>query len=79
VLATSFGSLMIYDDLATPQTGFGMAIGILFASFIVSTLLVPALTALVGKRAWWPSEIARDTTPKPRERLHTLRLIADSK
>ncbi len=79
VLATSFGSLLIYDDHATQQTGFGMAIGILFASFIVSTLLVPALTALIGKRAWWPSEIARDTTPQPRESLHTLRPIADSK
>jgi putative drug exporter of the RND superfamily len=31
VLATSFGSLMISDDHATQQTGFGMAIGILFA------------------------------------------------
>ena len=28
---------MIYDDHATQQTGFGMAIGILFASFVVST------------------------------------------
>jgi putative drug exporter of the RND superfamily len=79
VLAISFGSLMIYDDHATQQTGFGMAIGILFASFVVSTLLVPALTALVGKRAWWPSEIARDTTPQPHQPLPTLRPIADSK
>jgi RND superfamily putative drug exporter len=78
VLATSFGSLMIYDDYGTKETGFGMAIGILFASFVVSTLLVPALTALIGKRAWWPSEIARDPAPKQREPLRELRPIADS-
>jgi hypothetical protein len=51
---------MIYDDQATKQTGFGMAIGILLASFVVSTLLVPALTALIGGRSWWPSQIAED-------------------
>jgi RND superfamily putative drug exporter len=55
-----------------------MAIGILFASIVVSTLLVPALTALIGKRAWWPSEIARDPAPKQREPLRELRPIADS-
>jgi RND superfamily putative drug exporter len=78
VLATSFGSLMIYDDQGTKQTGFGMAIGILFASFVVSTLLVPALTALVGKHAWWPSEIARHSAPKRWGTLRRLRPIAHS-
>jgi RND superfamily putative drug exporter len=78
VLATSFGSLMIYDDYGTKETGFGMAIGILFASFVVSTLLVPALTALIGKRAWWPSKIARDPAPAQRKPLRELRPIADS-
>ena len=31
-----------------------MAIGILLASFVVSSLLVPAVTTLAGARAWWP-------------------------
>jgi RND superfamily putative drug exporter len=79
VLATSFGSLMIYDDYGTKETGFGMAIGILFASIVVSTLLVPALTALIGKRAWWPSKIARDTKIEQRPPLRELRPIAHSK
>ena len=30
-----------------------MAAGILIASLVVSILLVPALTALFGERAWW--------------------------
>jgi RND superfamily putative drug exporter len=78
VLATSFGSLLIYDDQGTKQTGFGMAIGILFASFVVSTLLVPALTALIGKRAWWPSQTAQRPAPTRREPLRELRPIAHS-
>jgi RND superfamily putative drug exporter len=76
VLATSFGSLMIYDDQGTKQTGFGMAIGILFASFLVSTLLVPALTALIGKRSWWPSQIAENSAPSKPEALKELRPLA---
>jgi RND superfamily putative drug exporter len=34
--------------------GFAMALGILIAAFVVSTLLVPALTALAGRAAFWP-------------------------
>jgi putative drug exporter of the RND superfamily len=36
------------------QQGFAMAFGILLASLVVSSILVPALTALAGRRAWWP-------------------------
>jgi putative drug exporter of the RND superfamily len=54
VLASSFATLMLNDDANTKQIGFGMAVGILIASFIVSTLLVPAITTLIGRRAWWP-------------------------
>jgi putative drug exporter of the RND superfamily len=54
VLAASFASLMLNYDANTKQIGFGMAVGILIASFVVSTLLVPAITTLVGRKAWWP-------------------------
>jgi putative drug exporter of the RND superfamily len=59
VLASSFGTLMLYHDEATKQMGFAMAVGILLASLLVSTLLVPALTALAGRRAWWPGSASR--------------------
>jgi RND superfamily putative drug exporter len=55
VLATSFGTLMLTPDQGTRQMGFAMAVGILLASLVVSSILVPALTALVGQRAWWPA------------------------
>jgi RND superfamily putative drug exporter len=58
-LAVAFGSLMLYPDESTKQMGFAMAVGILLASFVVSGLLVPAVTALVGEKAWWPGRRAR--------------------
>jgi RND superfamily putative drug exporter len=59
VLAASFGTLMVEHDQSSKQTGFAMALGILLAAFVVSTLLVPSLTALVGQRAWWPGNRRR--------------------
>jgi RND superfamily putative drug exporter len=58
VLATSFGTLMLEADQGSREQGFAMAFGILLASLIVSSILVPALAALVGRRAWWPGRAA---------------------
>ncbi|MGX6448487.1 MMPL family transporter, partial [Patulibacter sp. S7RM1-6] len=55
VLASCFGTLVFEVDAGSRQMGFAMALGILLAALVVSTILVPALTALVGTRAWWPS------------------------
>jgi RND superfamily putative drug exporter len=54
VLAVSFGTLLIEHDEASRQIGFGLALGIILAAVVVSTLLVPSITALLGCRAWWP-------------------------
>jgi putative drug exporter of the RND superfamily len=53
VLATSFGLLMISPLIA--DIGFAVAAGVLLLAFINAFLLVPALTVLAGKAAWWPS------------------------
>jgi RND superfamily putative drug exporter len=62
VLASSFGTLMLEADVGSRQQGFAMAFGILVASLVVSSVLVPALTALAGSRAWWP---VRRAVPQP--------------
>jgi putative drug exporter of the RND superfamily len=54
VLASSFGTLMLESSEVAKQQGFAMAFGILLASLVVSSILVPALTALAGQRAGWP-------------------------
>jgi RND superfamily putative drug exporter len=49
VLAASFGTLVVETDQSSKQMGFATAFGIVLAAFVVSTLLVPALTALVTR------------------------------
>jgi putative drug exporter of the RND superfamily len=66
VLATSFGTLMLEADQGSRQEGFAMAIGILLASLVVSSILVPAVTALAGRRAWWPGRVAGEQAPPAR-------------
>jgi putative drug exporter of the RND superfamily len=72
VLAASFATLLVEHDRATKETGFAMALGVLLAGFVVSTLLVPSITVLVGRRAWWPGDRPRrrgarvaSWTPRP--------------
>jgi RND superfamily putative drug exporter len=71
VLASSFGTLMLESNEVAKQQGFAMAFGILLASLVVSSILVPALTALAGQRAWWPRRSAR-----PRSRTGRLEELA---
>jgi putative drug exporter of the RND superfamily len=66
VLASSFGTLMLEADQGARQQGFAIAFGILLASLIASSILVPALTALAGRRAWWPGNTAGKRTPPTR-------------
>jgi RND superfamily putative drug exporter len=68
VLASSFATLMLESDEASRQQGFAMAFGILMASLIVSSILVPALTALVGRWAWWPGRRAGERRAAARSR-----------
>jgi putative drug exporter of the RND superfamily len=35
--------------------GFAVAAGVLLSAFINAFLLIPALTVLAGRAAWWPA------------------------
>jgi RND superfamily putative drug exporter len=61
VLAASFGALLLNTSLA--QIGFAVALGIFLSAFVMAGLLVPALTALLGRRAFWPART--DIRPAP--------------
>jgi RND superfamily putative drug exporter len=58
VLASSFGTLMLESSETSREMGFAMAFGILIAALVVSSILVSAVTALAGQRAWWPGRAA---------------------
>jgi RND superfamily putative drug exporter len=65
-LAASFALLAIVPLDAFQEFAFVMAVGVLVDTFIVRSLLIPALTALIGERAWWPG---RRVTPLSSESL----------
>jgi putative drug exporter of the RND superfamily len=58
-LAASFGLLAIVPLRAFREFAFVMAAGVLIDTFVVRTLLVPALTSLFGERGWWPGRRVR--------------------
>jgi RND superfamily putative drug exporter len=53
-LAASFGLLAIVPLDSFREFAFVLSAGVLIDTFVVRSLLIPALTALVGERAWWP-------------------------
>lgn len=59
VLAATFLVLGVLPLVALRQIGFAVALGVLIDTFIVRTLLVPALSYDIGKRIWWPSALAK--------------------
>jgi putative drug exporter of the RND superfamily len=54
ILAGTFAALTLSPQSTTQQIGFSVALGILLSAFVMSAFLVPALTALLGHKAWWP-------------------------
>jgi RND superfamily putative drug exporter len=58
VLAGTFSALAVLPLIGLTQIGFVVATGVLIDTFIVRTLLVPALVIDIGDRVWWPSALA---------------------
>ncbi len=59
VLAGTFSSLAVLPLVFLTELGFTIAVGVLLDTFIVRSILVPALTFDLGARIWWPSTLAR--------------------
>jgi RND superfamily putative drug exporter len=58
ILAGTFGALLISGVPFFVQIGFAVTLGIVLVAFVVSMLLVPAVSALAGRAAWWPGRPA---------------------
>ncbi|WP_406383468.1 MMPL family transporter [Streptomyces sp. NBC_01618] len=67
ILAGTFGVLMLAKNTMLQQMGFAVAFGILLSAFVMAMLLVPALTTLLGRRAWWPGHKPQPATDEPVE------------
>ncbi|MFW0789225.1 MMPL family transporter [Gordonia sp. CPCC 205333] len=55
IFAAAMFGMMAGSVSTMVQMGFIIGIGILIDTFIVRTITVPAMVALVGRTSWWPS------------------------
>ena len=60
VLAATFAALAVLPILFLLQIAFIVSFGVLLDTFVVRTLLVPALVQDIGPAAWWPSRLLRN-------------------
>ncbi|OBB86955.1 hypothetical protein A5760_03840 [Mycobacterium colombiense] len=57
IFAASMCGLLFSSISTVVQGGFVIGVGILLDTFLVRTITVPAIAALVGRANWWPSPV----------------------
>jgi RND superfamily putative drug exporter len=60
VLAATFSSLSVLPLVFLVQVAFIVAFGVILDTFVVRSLLVPAMAYDIGPRVWWPARLAGD-------------------
>jgi RND superfamily putative drug exporter len=60
VLAGTFSVLAVLPLVFLTEIGFLVAFGVLLDTFIVRSVLLPALVLDIGPAVWWPSRLAKD-------------------
>jgi uncharacterized membrane protein YdfJ with MMPL/SSD domain len=53
IMIAVFGAYILDPDPVLKSIGLSLAFGVLADAFVVRMTLVPAVMALMGKRAWW--------------------------
>jgi RND superfamily putative drug exporter len=85
VLAAVFAVLGVLPLIALTQLGIIVGLGILLDTFVVRTVVIPALFTLIGPAIWWPAfradDIERtDSIPVSRpDGFHSVNLRDDSR
>jgi RND superfamily putative drug exporter len=59
VLAGTFSVLAVLPLTFLTELGFVVAFGVLLDTFLVRSVLVPAIALTLGDRFWWPSALSR--------------------
>jgi putative drug exporter of the RND superfamily len=53
IMISVFAGFITNSDILVKEIGFGLAAAVLLDAFVVRMTIVPAVLALLGKRAWW--------------------------
>ncbi len=59
IFAASMFGLMSASIYTMAEAGFILGMGILIDTFLVRTITVPALAAMIGQKNWWPSTLGK--------------------
>lgn len=70
ILAGTFAALILTPLGSLIQMGFAITFGVLFDTFVVRPLVIPAIARLLGRATWWPGRLSRrpagpDPSPVP--------------
>ena len=76
--ASMFG--LLFSSIGTVvQAGFVIGVGILLDTFLVRTITVPAIAALLGRASWWPSRPWEQRSPdEPTEKKTVFDAVMDT-
>jgi RND superfamily putative drug exporter len=72
VLAGTFSVLAVLPLVFLTELGFAIAFGVLLDTFLVRSVLVPAIVFRLGARVWWPSRLARPEDDDDAGDLHAV-------
>jgi RND superfamily putative drug exporter len=67
VLAGTFSVLAVLPLTFLTEIGFLIAFGVLLDTFLVRSVLVPAIVLSFGPVVWWPSHLARERWGRPED------------
>ncbi|PYC88129.1 hypothetical protein C7C46_01390 [Streptomyces tateyamensis] len=54
ILAATFATMCFAGNTLFSEIGFSVAFGIAVSAFVMAMFFTPALTAMLGRKAWWP-------------------------
>nr|WP_202516408.1 MMPL family transporter [Streptomyces sp. SID486] len=77
IMIAVFSGFIGSSESMVKMIGFGLAIAVFFDAFIVRMAIVPAVLALLGKRAWWLPKWLDRALPNVDVEGEGLRTLAD--
>ncbi len=72
IFAGSFIAMTAAPVIGMAEIGFAVATGLVLDTFVVRSLLVPSIAALLGRANWWPGDRRRGAVPPALRGLATV-------